>query len=61
MKNSNDLQIIFIVSMMIKWSHHEIILQKWRLSMFLKKYHDKIIREHKEWIYDIEISFRNIF
>ncbi len=29
--------------------------------MSLKKYHDKIIKEHKEWIHDIEISFQNIF
>jgi len=27
--------------------------------MFLKKYHDKIIREHREWIRDVEISFWN--
>ncbi len=27
--------------------------------MSLKKYHDKIIREHREWIRDIEISFQN--
>ncbi len=60
MKNSNDLFIVFIISMMTKWSHHEIILQKQRLSMFLKKYHDKIIREHREWIRDVEISFQNI-
>ncbi len=43
-----------------KQSHHEIILQKQRLSMFLKKYHDKIIKEHREWIRDIKISFQNI-
>ncbi len=46
--------------MKTKESHHEIILQKWRLSMSLKKYHDKIIREHKEWIHNVEISFWNI-
>ncbi len=28
--------------------------------MSLKKYHDKIIKEHREWIRDIEISFQNI-
>ncbi len=28
--------------------------------MSLKKYHDKIIKEHKEWIHDIKISFWNI-
>ncbi len=60
MKNSNNLRIIFIVSMMMKWSHHEIILQKRRLSMSLKKYHDKIIRKYKEWIRNVEISFQNI-
>ncbi len=27
--------------------------------MSLKKYHDKIIREHKKWIRDVEISFQN--
>ncbi len=57
MKNLNDLRIVFIMSMMTKWSHHEIVLQKQRLSMSLKKYHDKIIREHREWIRDVEISF----
>ena len=61
MKNSNDLHIIFIVLIMIKQSHHEIILQKRRLSMFLKKYHDKIIKEHREWIHDVKISFQNTF
>ena len=60
MKNLNDLHIIFIMLMMMKWSHHEIILQKQRLSMSLKKYHDKIIKEHREWICDVEISFQNI-
>ena len=60
MKNLNNLCIIFIVSMKTKWSHHEIISQKRRLSMSLKKYHDKIIKEHREWIHDIEISFQNI-
>ncbi len=59
MKNSNDLRIVSIMSTTMKWTHHEIILQKWRLSMFLKKYHDKIIRKHKEWIRDVEISFWN--
>ncbi len=48
-KNSNDLHIVFIMSMMTKWSHHKIVLQKRRFSMSLKKYHDKIIREHREW------------
>ena len=48
-KNSNNLCIVFIVSTMTKWSHHEIVSQKRRLSMSLKKYHDKIIREHREW------------
>ncbi len=60
MKNLNDLHIVFIMSMMTKWNHHEIILQKRRFSMFLKKYHDKIIKEHREWIRNIEISFQNI-
>ncbi len=60
MKNLNDLCIIFIVSMMMKWSHHKIILQKRKFSMSLKKYHDKIIREHREWIRNVKISFRNI-
>ncbi len=59
-KNLNDLCIIFIMLMMIKWNHYEIILQKWRLSMSLKKYHNKIIRKHREWIRDVEISFQNI-
>ncbi len=43
----------------MKRSHHEIILQKQRLSMLLKKYHDKIIKEHREWICNIKISFQN--
>ena len=60
-KNSNDLRIIFIVSTMTKRSHHEVVLQKRRFSMSLKKYHDKIIREHREWIRDVKISFWNIF
>jgi len=47
-KNSNDLRIVFIVSTMTKRSHHEIVSQKRRSSMSLKKYHDKIIREHRE-------------
>ncbi len=59
-KSSNDLCIVFIVLMMTKQSHHEIVSQKRRLSMFLKKYHNKIIKEHREWIRDIEISFQNI-
>ncbi len=59
-KNLNDLRIIFIVLMMTKRSYHEVVLQKQRLSMSLKKYHDKIIKEHREWIRDIEISFWNI-
>ncbi len=59
-KNSNDLRIVFIMSMMMKWNHHEVVLQKRRLSMSLKKYHDKIIRKHREWIRDVEISFQNI-
>ncbi len=58
-KNLNDLRIIFIVSTMTKRSHHEIISQKQRLSMSLKKYHDKIIKEHKEWIRDVKTSFQN--
>ncbi len=48
------------MSTKMKRSFHEIILQKRRFSMFLKKYHDKIIREHREWIRDIEILFQNI-
>jgi len=48
-ENSNNLRIIiFIMSMMMKRSHHEIVLQKRRFSMLLKKYHDKIIRKHRE-------------
>jgi len=48
-KNLNDLRIIvFIMSMMMKQSHHKIVLQKRRFSMLLKKYHDKIIRKYKE-------------
>ncbi len=60
MKNLNDLHIIFIVSMITKQSHHKIVLQKRRSSMSLKKYHDKIIRKHKEWIRNIKILFQNI-
>ena len=45
---------------MTKQSHHEVVLQKQRLSMSLKKYYNKIIREHKEWIRDVEILFWNI-
>ncbi len=45
---------------MTKRSHHEIVLQKRRLSMSLKKYHDKIIKEHREWIRNVKISFQNI-
>jgi len=48
MKNLNDLRIVFIMLMMMKQSHHEVILQKRRFSMSLKKYHDKIIKEYKE-------------
>ncbi len=44
----------------MRWNFHEVVFQKWRLSMFLKKYHDKIIKEYKEWICNIEISFLNI-
>ncbi len=44
---------------MTKWIHHEVISQKRRFSMFLKKYHDKIIRKHREWICNIEILFWN--
>ncbi len=47
MKNLNDLHIIFIVSMKMKQSLHEIILQK-RRFMSLKKYHDKIIKKHRK-------------
>ena len=58
--NLNDLQIIFIVLIITKQSHYKIVLQKWRSSMSLKKYHDKIIRKHKEWICNIKILFQNI-
>ncbi len=58
-KNLSNLCIVFIVSMMMKRSHHKIISQKRKFLMSLKKYYDKIIREHKEWIRDIEISFQN--
>ena len=34
-------------------------MQKRRFSMLLKKYHDKIIRKHREWIRDVKISFQN--
>jgi len=44
----------------MKRSHYKIVSQKQKFSMFLKKYHDKIIREHKEWIRDVEILFQNI-
>jgi len=47
-ENLNDLRIVFIVLMMTKQSHHKIVLQKRRLSMLLKKYHDKTIKKHKE-------------
>ncbi len=61
-ENLNDLRIVvFIMSMMMKRSHYKIVLQKQRSSMLLKKYHDKIIREHREWIRDIKISFQNTF
>ena len=59
MKNLNNLCIVLIVSMTTKWTHHEIVSQKRRLSMLLKKYHDKIIRKHRKWIRDIKISFWN--
>ncbi len=59
-KNLNDLRIVFIMSTMTIRSHHKIVLQKRRLSMSLKKYHDKIIKEHREWIRDVKISFQNI-
>ncbi len=60
MNNLNNLCIIFIMSTKMKWSHHKIVLQKQRFSMSLKKYHDKIIRKHREWIRDVEILFQNI-
>ncbi len=48
-ENLNDLRIVvFIVSTTTKQSHLEIILQKRRFSMLLKKYHDKIIKKHRE-------------
>jgi len=47
-KNSNNLRIVFIVSTMMKRNHHEVVSQKRRFSMSLKKYHDKIIKEHRE-------------
>ena len=59
-KNSNDLRIVFIMLMMMKWSHYKVVLQKQRLSMSLKKYYDKIIRKHREWICNVEIFFWNI-
>ena len=59
MKNLNDLRIVSIVSTMTKQTHHEVVLQKQRFSMLLKKYHDKIIREHREWIRDVKILFQN--
>ncbi len=60
-ENLNNLHIIFIVLMRTKQSYHEIISQKQRLSMLLKKYHEKIIRKHREWIRDVETSFQNTF
>ncbi len=60
-ENLNDLCIIFIMSTKMKQSLHEIVLQKRRLSMSLKKYHDTIIRKHREWIRDVKILFWNIF
>ena len=59
MKNLNDLRIISIMLTTMKWTHHEIVLQKRRLLMLLKKYHDKIIRKHREWIRDVKILFWN--
>jgi len=47
-ENFNNLHIIFIVLMRTKQSYYEIISQKQRLSMLLKKYHEKIIRKHRE-------------
>ncbi len=58
-KNLNNLCIVSIMSTTMKWNHHEVILQKRRFSMLLKKYHDKIIRKHREWIRDVKISFWN--
>jgi hypothetical protein len=58
--NQNDLRFIaFIISMKTRWIYHEIDLYKQRLSMSLKKYYDKIIRKHKEWIKDVKIFFQN--
>ncbi len=45
----------------MKWNYHKIILQKQRFLMSLKKYYDKIIKEHKKWIHDVKISFWKIF
>ncbi len=59
-KNLNDLHIVFIMLMMTKWNHHKVVSQKQRFSMFLKKYYDKIIRKHREWIRDVKTSFWNI-
>jgi len=59
MKNLNDLRIVSIVSTTMKWNYHEVVLQKQRLLMLLKKYHDKIIREHRKWIHDVKILFQN--
>ncbi len=30
-------------------------------KLLLKKYHDKIIKEHKEWICNVKILFQNTF
>jgi hypothetical protein len=58
--NQNDLRFVaFIVSMKARWTHHKIDLYKQRFSMSLKKYYDKIIKEHKEWIRNVEIFFWN--
>jgi len=43
------------------YSFQKFVLHALWLFLFLKKYHDKIIKEHKEWIRDVEISFQNIF
>jgi hypothetical protein len=58
--NLNNLCFVaFIVSTKTRWIHHEVDSYKRRFSMSLKKYHDKIIRKHREWIKDVEISFQN--
>ena len=58
-KNADWVHTFFTVIVRAKWSLDEIILQKRKSSLTLKEYHDKNIREHKEWVHDVEILFYN--